>query len=89
MTRPLPTLNEGQTVYVQLMMGQSWEKGTVVKQTHHRKYEVLVGGRLYRRNRRHLREGRENDTLERGLVDIEIDSEEELEEPVQDDEPEN
>ena len=42
MTRPLPTLNEGQTVYVHLMMGQSWEKGTVVKQTHHRKYEVLV-----------------------------------------------
>ena len=90
MTRPLPTLNEGQTVYVQLMMGQSWEKGTVVKQTHQREYEVLVGGRQYRRNRRHLREGRENDTLEMGLVDIEIESEEELEEPVQDDdEPEN
>ena len=90
MTRPLPTLNEGQTVYVQLMMGQSWEKGTVVKQTRHREYEVLVAGRLYRRNRRHLRAGRENHTLERGLVDIEIYFEEELEEPVRDDdEPEN
>ena len=49
-----------------------------------------MGGRLYRRNRRHLRAGRENHTLERGLVDIEIYFEEELEEPVRDDdEPEN
>ena len=37
-----------------------------------------------------MRAGRENDTLERGLVDIEIYFEEELEEPGRDDdEPEN
>ena len=83
-------LSEAQTVYVQPTIGQSWEEETVVKQTRPIEYEVLGGGWLNRHNRHHLRAGRQDGTLERALVDIEMDLEEELEEPVwEGDEPEN
>jgi len=59
--KELPTLTDGQTVRIQPVKhhGQ-WEKATVIKKVDARSYLVKVAnGRVYRRNRKHLRQSKE------------------------------
>lgn len=52
----LRPLKEGETVRVQPLDGKKqWKEATVTKALTSRSYEVEAGGKVYRRNRRHLR----------------------------------
>ena len=44
------------TVYVQPTDGRVWKRGTVVRKTRSREYEVELDGHVHRRNRQHLRQ---------------------------------
>ena len=55
--KPLEQLKEGDRVKLQpFTLGQrNWSDGQVVRKMRPRSYEVLADGKLYVRNRRHLR----------------------------------
>ncbi|CAC5384426.1 unnamed protein product [Mytilus coruscus] len=64
-TKDLPTLKNGDTVRIQPpKFNKEWKKGTVKQQVNIRSYEVDVGARTIRRNRRQLKHTLEDDNNE-------------------------
>ncbi|CAC5408071.1 unnamed protein product [Mytilus coruscus] len=64
-TKDLPTLKNGDTVRIQpSKFNKEWKKGTIKHQVNIRSYEVDVGARTIRRNRRQLKHTLEDDNNE-------------------------
>ncbi|CAC5389162.1 unnamed protein product [Mytilus coruscus] len=64
-TKDLPTLKNGDTVRIQpSKFNKEWKKGTIKQQVNIRSYEVDVGARTIRRNRRQLKHTLEDDNNE-------------------------
>lgn len=59
-TRELVALESGETVRLRLPGGKKWRKATVEEQVDIRSYQVRTEeGRIFRRNRKHLRAARD------------------------------
>ncbi|VDI64370.1 Hypothetical predicted protein [Mytilus galloprovincialis] len=72
-TKDLPTLKKRDTLKIQpSKFNKEWKKGTIKQQVNIRSYEVDVGARTIRRNRRQIKHALENDNNEPTEIEFEF-----------------